>query len=98
MDNHNIRSILLNLTSRLNDNDRQRLHFYLQNDVPRLCSDDLSLSGTLRLIQSLFDQDKINENDFTLLINAFEQIGCFDAVNCLRGLMFLPKIRFVSLY
>jgi hypothetical protein len=36
-------------------------------------------------MQSLFDQDKINEKDFTLLIDAFKQIQCFDAVNLLKG-------------
>ena len=85
MDDHHLRSILLNLHSRLSDSDRERLHFYLQNDVPRPLVDDSSLSGTLRLMQSLFDQDKINENDFTFLINVFEQIRCFDAANLLKG-------------
>lgn len=89
MDDHHLRSILLNLHSRLSDNDRERLHFYLQNDVPRPLVDDSSLSGTLKLMQSLFDQDKINENDFTFLINAFERIRCFDAANLLKGLTYL---------
>ena len=85
MDDHHLRAILLNLHSRLTDNDRERLHFYLQNDVPRSLADDSSLSGTLKVMQSLFDQDKINETDFTFLINAFQQIRCFDAVNRLKG-------------
>jgi len=36
-------------------------------------------------MDSLFDQDKINEQDFTFLIRAFEQIQCIDAVNLLKG-------------
>ena len=89
MDDLHLRSILLNLHSRLTDNDRERLHFYLKNEVPRSLVDDSSLSGTLKLMQSLFDQDKINENDFTFLVNAFKQIQCFDAVELLRSRRFL---------
>jgi hypothetical protein len=36
-------------------------------------------------MESLFDQDKINEGDFTFLINAFDEIRCTDAVKLLRG-------------
>ena len=91
MDDRHLRSILLNLHSRLTDNDRERLHFFLKNDVPRPLVDDSSLSGTLKLMQSLFDQDKINENDFTLLIEAFDQIRCFDAVDILKGGSFIVR-------
>ena len=89
MEDRCLREILLNLHSRLSNNDRERLHFYLQNDVPRILADDSSLSGTLKLMQSLFDQDKINENDFTLLVDAFGKIQCFDAIQLLKGLISL---------
>ena len=88
MEGSNLRSIILKLESRLSDNDRKRLHFFLGNDVPRRIRDDPSLTGTLNLMESLFDQDKINEQDFTLLINAFNQIQCFDAVKLLNGYLF----------
>ncbi len=93
MDNHNLCSILLNLHDRLSNNDRGRLDLYLKNDVPKPVGDDSRLGGTLKLIQSLFDQDKINENDFTLLIDAFKQIQCFDAVNLLKG--FILFLNFI---
>ncbi len=85
MSTHHLRSILLKLQYRLSDNDRERLHFFLKNDVPRRIGDDKTLNGTLNLMQSLFDQDKINERDFTFLIEAFTQIQCFDAVELLKG-------------
>jgi hypothetical protein len=85
MDNHHLRAIILKLQDRLTDNDRRRLHFFLGNDVSRRIRDDPSLSGTLCLMESLFDQDKINEQDFTFLINAFDEIQCLDAVKLLRG-------------
>jgi len=89
IDNRHLRSIILNLQNRLSDDDRKRLHFFLGNDVPRRIRDDPSLGGTLRLMESLFDQDKINEQDFTFLINAFEEIQCIDAVKLLKGNFFL---------
>ncbi|CAF2679432.1 unnamed protein product [Rotaria sp. Silwood2] len=84
MDNHHLRGILLKLQDRLSDNDRKRLHFFLGNDIPRRIRDDPSLSGTLSLMESLFDQDKINEYDFTFLINAFNEIQCIDAAKVLK--------------
>jgi hypothetical protein len=36
-------------------------------------------------MESLIDQDKINEQDFTFLINAFDEIQCIDAAKLLRG-------------
>jgi hypothetical protein len=94
MDNSRLCSIVLNLQQRLSDNDRERLDLYLKNDVPKPVGDDSTLGGTLKLIQSLFDQDKINEKDFTLLIDAFKQIRCFDAVNLLEGFVLL--LNFIS--
>ncbi|CAF1093240.1 unnamed protein product [Adineta ricciae] len=87
MDNLRLRGILLNLQDRLSDDDRKRLHFFLADDVPRRIRDDQSLGGTLSLLESLFDQEKILPTDVTLLIRAFEQIGCFDAARCLRAHM-----------
>ena len=85
MEAHHLRAIMLKLQDRLTNDDRKRLHFYLGNDVPRRIRDDPSLGGTFSLIDSLFDQDKINENDFTFLINAFDEIQCLDAVKLLQG-------------
>jgi hypothetical protein len=95
MDNHTLCSILLNLQYRVSDNDRELLHFYFKNDVPRRVGYDKTLRKTLHLIQSFFDRDKINEKDFTLLIDAFKQIRCFDAVNLLEGFFFLCELHFV---
>ncbi len=86
MNTLHLRSILLNLQRRLSDHDRERLHFYLKNEVPRSIGDDSTLSGNLKLMDSLFDQAKISEQDFTFLIDTFKQIQCFDAVKLLIGL------------
>ncbi|CAF1185341.1 unnamed protein product [Adineta steineri] len=74
MDNHRLRAIILKLQDRLNDDDRERLHFYLSNNVPRRIQDDPTLSGTLSLMDPLFDQDKVNEKDFTFLVDVFDEI------------------------
>ena len=88
MDSHHLRAIILKIEDRLSEQDRRRLHFFMGNDVPRRFRDDSSLNGTLSLIESLFDQDKINERDFSYLINAFDEIQCIDAVKILRGYFF----------
>jgi hypothetical protein len=90
MDNQHLRAIILKLQDRLSDDDRRRLHFFLGNDVPRRVRDDPTLSGTLCLMESLFDQDKINEQDFTFLIHAFDEIRCIDAAKLLRGKRLFP--------
>jgi len=87
MDHRRLRAIILKLQDRLSNDDRQRLHFFLGDDVPRRIRDDPTLGGTLALMESLFDQDKINERDFTFLINAFDEIQCIDAVKLLRGIL-----------
>ena len=98
MEINRLRSIILKLHDRLSNEDRKRLHFYLGNDVPRPIRDDSTLSGTLNLMDSLFDQDKINEQDFTLLINAFDEIRCFDAVKLLKSILcFLIHLSHCSL-
>ena len=86
MDSQHLRAIILKVQYVLSDDDRQRLHFFLGNDVPRRFRDDPSLRGTLNLMDSLFDQDKISEDDFTFLINAFDETHCTDAVKILRGM------------
>jgi hypothetical protein len=96
MDNPRLCSIVLNLQQRLSDNDRERLDLYLKNDIPKSVGDDSTLGGTLKLIQSFFDQDKINEKDFTLLIDGFKQIRCFDAVHLLEGFFFISEFHFIQ--
>lgn len=85
MDAYRLRAIILKLQDRLSNDDRKRLHFYLGNDVPQRIRDDPSLGGTLSLMDSLFGQDKINGQDFTFLIDAFDEIQCLDAVRLLKG-------------
>jgi hypothetical protein len=93
-----LRGIILKLQNHLSDNDRVRLHFCLGDYIPRSIRDDLSLRGTLKLMDSLIDQDEINEQDFTLLINAFDQIQCNNVANILRGsfLLFIINLSYFS--
>ena len=89
MDAYRLRAIILKLQDRLSNDDRQRLHFLLGDDSPRRIRDNPSLGGTLSMMESLFDQDKISENDLTCLINALNEIQCLDAAKLLRGNAFL---------
>lgn len=85
MDKHRLRTIILKIEERLTDADRQRLHFYLGDDIPRRIRDDITLNGTLNVMNTLIDRDQINENDLKLLIEAFTVIQCTDAVKLLKG-------------
>ncbi|UJR17137.1 hypothetical protein I4U23_004033 [Adineta vaga] len=87
MNSHNLRFVLLKIQDCLSEDDRKRLHFFLANDVPRRIRDDLTFAGTLNLIEILFTQNKIHKHDLTLLINAFEHIGCFSATKILQEYM-----------
>jgi hypothetical protein len=51
MDN-DLRAVILKLETRLGYDDRVRLHFFVGNHVPRSIREDLSLAGTLRLMES----------------------------------------------
>lgn len=85
MDSYRLRSIIIKLQDNLSDDDRKCLHFFLGPDIPRRIRDDPSLGGTLSLMEVLFDQDKINGQDFTFLIDAFDENRCYDAAKTLQG-------------
>lgn len=88
MEESYLRSTLLNIQDRLSNNDRQRLHFLLCDHLPRRIVDDTSHQGTLLCVESLLDQNKINERNLTFLTNALEAIGRLDLVRLLKG--YLP--------
>jgi hypothetical protein len=83
MDNQHLRSIILKIQSCLNDNDRRRLQDFFDDNIPKRIPDDI-----LCLIEYLFDQDKINEQDLICLINLFDEIQCTDGAKVLRGIFF----------
>lgn len=96
MDTHEFRAFLLKLQNLLTDNDRKNLHSFFGKDVPRSIRDDSTLGGTLNLLESLFQQEKITREDLTLLIKAFEQIQCHDAVRLLKCKFFRIFIIFIG--
>lgn len=83
MDKSQLRDLILKLQDRLSDNDRKRLHFYFDNIVPRRISDDTTYEGTLRLMQVLFDQNVINDQNCTCLIEAYKKINFVEGYNAL---------------
>ncbi|CAF2767947.1 unnamed protein product [Rotaria sp. Silwood2] len=89
------RALLLKIQDLLSDNDRHRFLFLLGEDVPRYLRDDPSLSGTLHVLESLFEQAIISNQDCDYLIKAFKKIHCNDAAKRLEGsfLQSLAKIR-----
>lgn len=85
MSNYRLRAVLLKMQDCLSEDDRRRLHFLFGKDIPRRIRNDQSPSGTLNLIESLFEQDKINEHNLTILINALDLIQCLRGVRLLKG-------------
>lgn len=79
------RAFLIHLFNQLSDANRRALHFSVGNKVPRTDRDDCTTSGSLHLLDSLFDQNLITEQNFDYLINVFEQIRCNDIVEQLIG-------------
>ena len=79
------RALLIRLQDNLSDDDRHRLHFLLGDIIPRGLRDDPTIAGTLNLLESLFDRDTINDQDFFFLIEAFQQIERHDIAQRLIG-------------
>ncbi len=83
---YDFRALLVKFEDCLSDSDQRRLHFLVRDMIPKKVRSDPTLGGTLDLLESLFDQGKINAQDFGYLIHAFREIGCPAAVKRLKGL------------
>jgi hypothetical protein len=79
------RTVLENLFNQLSDTDRRALHFSLGNQIPHQYRDNCTPSGSLLLLDSLFDQNLITEENFDYLINIFEKINCCNASTQLKS-------------
>lgn len=79
------RALLLKIQDRLSNDDRHRLHFLVGDIIPRMQRENVTLAGTLNLLESLFDRAVINEDYLDFLIRIFTEIQCFDAVKRLQG-------------
>lgn len=55
------------------------------------------IRGTLNFIDFLLNLDKINEQDFNLLINSLDKIQFIDAANLLERGIFIISINDISL-
>ena len=77
MDADRLHAIILELHDRFNDEDWERVHFYLGTNSQSMVN--RSLMG------SLFEQDKVNEEHFTFLLNLFEKNQSHNAVKFLKG-------------
>ncbi|CAF4244698.1 unnamed protein product, partial [Adineta steineri] len=77
------RTVLLNILDRLSVNERKKLSFLLGDDIERTIQDDPTIGGTLNIFQQLFDRDKISNENFSYLIEAFQAIKCYKAATSL---------------
>jgi len=79
------RALLIKLFNQLSDIDRQAFHFSIGDKIPRKYRDNCTPYGSLQLLDSLFDQNLITEQNFDYLIYIFEQINCYNASTQLKG-------------
>jgi hypothetical protein len=79
------RVLLIQLSNQLSDNNREEFHFIVGSIVPRKLRDDCTPSGTLHLLEFLFDRNLISNQHFDYLIHAFREISFYDAVERLEG-------------
>ena len=89
------KSLLVQIDDYLTDIDRSRLHFVIGDIIPKRLRDHPTIIDTLSLWETLFERGKIDNENFTLLIEAFEEIGCSRAAKRLRSL-FTPSSREIS--
>lgn len=81
----NCRVELANLQFLLTEDERRLLHFVIGNVGSRVDRDNITLGGTLKIIESLFEEGKITETNLDFLIKAFDGINCQHAVRRLHG-------------
>jgi hypothetical protein len=87
------RVLLVQISEQLSSVSREALHFIFGPIVPRQCRDDCTPSGTLHLLEFLFERGLISEQRFDYLFQALLEIGCLDAVERLKGSSFLSAQR-----
>ncbi|CAF1145310.1 unnamed protein product [Adineta steineri] len=78
------RVLLIQLSNQLSNDNREGLHFVIGPMVPRKIRDDCTPTGTLHLLEFLFDRTLISDKNFDYLICAFRKISCYDAVERLQ--------------
>ena len=71
--NHEMRfhGLLVKLQDELSNSDRHRLHCLFGSIIPGRLRDDPSISGTLNLLELLFDHGLIDDHHFDSLIQAY---------------------------
>ena len=79
------RAEMIKLQNLLSDEDREQLHFYFGDDIPRRLRDNNSLSTALEVVQTLLDRTKISPTDVAYLINGLKAIERHDCAKRLEG-------------
>ncbi|CAF1273868.1 unnamed protein product [Adineta steineri] len=85
------RVLLIQLSNQLSNDSREGLHFVIGPMVPRKIRDDCTPTGTLHLLEFLFDRTLISDKNFDYLICAFRKISCYDAVERLQEFKQIQK-------
>ena len=79
------RLVLIQVERRLSRSERERFLFIVAPYITRDEQKNSSTGGTLDVLQSLLEQERISPNDCSFLIDAFEKIECWTAANHLKN-------------
>lgn len=85
MERDGLRLAIVRALEFINDDERHRLHFIFGDQVPRPVRENRTVNGTLTLIETLFEREKLNQNDLTTLINVFRRLKCVGAAEVLQS-------------
>jgi len=81
------RVLLANIPHTLSDDERKLFSFVIGDIVSRVDRDNNTLGGILNIIESLFQQEIITEDNLDFLIKVFDAINVKTAVRRLKGLL-----------
>jgi len=79
------RVLLANIPKTLSDDERKLFGFVIGDIVSRVDREDTTLGGILNIIESLFQQEIITEDNLGFLIQVFDAINVKTAVRRLKG-------------
>lgn len=85
MERPGLRLVLIQAIETLAPDDRDRLHFFFGEDVPRIVRENRTTHGTLLLLETLFEREKLKENSLIDLILVFRRLNCLRAAEILQS-------------
>jgi hypothetical protein len=91
------RVLLANIPNTLSDDERKLFNFVIGNIVSRVDRENTTLGGILNIIETLFQQERITEDNLGFLIEVFDAINVKTAVSRLKGSLIYSEKKIILL-